>query len=92
MQATLLQLDASSACRCAAGRCGARTRRRASAVQPQAGRRAAGRARHMLQYPYRCFEQVTSRSIALHDKAMWQAAVESCRPIWMAMAWSNISR
>ena len=29
----------------------------------------------MRDYPYRCFEQVTSRAIALHDPALWRTAV-----------------
>jgi len=29
----------------------------------------------MRDYPYRCFEQLTSRAIALHDAALWRAAV-----------------
>jgi uncharacterized protein YfaS (alpha-2-macroglobulin family) len=32
---------------------------------------------YMLAYPYRCFEQVGSRAIALHDKAMWQSAIDT---------------
>jgi uncharacterized protein YfaS (alpha-2-macroglobulin family) len=32
---------------------------------------------YMNAYPYRCFEQVTSRAIALHDPSMWQSAVET---------------
>ncbi|MET0322956.1 MAG: alpha-2-macroglobulin family protein, partial [Duganella sp.] len=29
----------------------------------------------MRDYPYRCFEQVASRAIALHDAALWRTAV-----------------
>ncbi|OEZ95882.1 alpha-2-macroglobulin family protein [Duganella phyllosphaerae] len=29
----------------------------------------------MRDYPYRCFEQVASRAIALHDPALWRSAV-----------------
>jgi uncharacterized protein YfaS (alpha-2-macroglobulin family) len=32
---------------------------------------------YMAAYPYRCFEQVSSRAIALHDEAMWQTAVDA---------------
>ena len=32
---------------------------------------------YMSAYPYRCFEQVASRAIALHDTAQWQSAVET---------------
>jgi uncharacterized protein YfaS (alpha-2-macroglobulin family) len=32
---------------------------------------------YMSAYPYRCFEQVSSRAIALHDEAMWRQAVET---------------
>ncbi|MET0263999.1 MAG: MG2 domain-containing protein [Duganella sp.] len=31
----------------------------------------------MREYPYRCFEQVTSRAIALHDPALWRTALAS---------------
>jgi uncharacterized protein YfaS (alpha-2-macroglobulin family) len=43
---------------------------------PKLGGELPGVRDYMLQYPYRCFEQVTSRSIALHDEAMWNAALE----------------
>lgn len=32
---------------------------------------------YMQQYPYRCFEQVTSRAISLHDKTLWQQNMAS---------------
>ena len=32
---------------------------------------------YMGAYPYRCFEQVASRAIALHDKALWRTAVDT---------------
>ncbi len=32
---------------------------------------------YMRAYPYTCFEQRTSRSVALRDKAMWEATVET---------------
>jgi uncharacterized protein YfaS (alpha-2-macroglobulin family) len=32
---------------------------------------------YMQAYPYRCFEQVSSRAIALHDKALWQSAIDT---------------
>jgi uncharacterized protein YfaS (alpha-2-macroglobulin family) len=60
-----------------AGRRGARTRRRAVQFSPKLGGELPGVRDYMLQYPYRCFEQVTSRSIALHDEAMWKAALET---------------
>ncbi|WP_374358990.1 MG2 domain-containing protein [Pseudoduganella danionis] len=41
------------------------------------GSELAALREYMSQYPYRCFEQVTSRAIALHDKAMWQANMET---------------
>jgi uncharacterized protein YfaS (alpha-2-macroglobulin family) len=32
---------------------------------------------YMNAYPYRCFEQMVSRAVALHDPALWKSAVEA---------------
>jgi uncharacterized protein YfaS (alpha-2-macroglobulin family) len=77
MQATLLQLDRKQSIPvkapedAVAGRGGVQVQ-----FSPKLGGELPGVRDYMLQYPYRCFEQVTSRSIALHDEAMWNAAVE----------------
>jgi uncharacterized protein YfaS (alpha-2-macroglobulin family) len=77
MQATLLQLDRKQSMAvklpedAVPGRGGVQVQ-----FSPKLGGELPGVRDYMLQYPYRCFEQVTSRSIALHDEAMWNAAVE----------------
>jgi uncharacterized protein YfaS (alpha-2-macroglobulin family) len=77
MQATLLQLDRKQSMAvkipddAVPGRGGVQVQ-----FSPRLGGELPGVREYMLQYPYRCFEQVTSRSIALHDEAMWNAAVE----------------
>jgi uncharacterized protein YfaS (alpha-2-macroglobulin family) len=93
MQATLLQLDRKQSMAVKSpddavpGRGGVQVQ-----FSPKLGGELPGVRDYMLQYPYRCFEQVTSRSIALHDEAMWNAALEKLPAIWMPMAWSNTSR
>ncbi|MYM66312.1 alpha-2-macroglobulin [Pseudoduganella sp. FT55W] len=77
MQATLLQLDRKQSMAvklpedAVPGRGGVQVQ-----FSPKLGGELPGVRDYMLQYPYRCFEQVTSRSIALHDEAMWNAAAE----------------
>jgi uncharacterized protein YfaS (alpha-2-macroglobulin family) len=76
MQATLLQLDRKQSMQvklaedAVPGRGGVQVQ-----FSPSLGGELPGVQDYMQKYPYRCFEQVTSRSIALHDQAMWQAAV-----------------
>ena len=77
-QATLLQLD---------GKQSMQVRLPDDALPGRGGVQAQFSARlggdlpgvrdYMSAYPYRCFEQVSSRAIALHDKAMWQSAVDT---------------
>jgi uncharacterized protein YfaS (alpha-2-macroglobulin family) len=78
MQATLLQLDRKQSMQVALpddavpGRGGVQVQ-----FSPALGGDLPGVQAYMQKYPYRCFEQVTSRSIALHDRAMWQSAVDT---------------
>ncbi|SHM33857.1 hypothetical protein SAMN05192549_101339 [Duganella sacchari] len=78
MQATLLQLDRKQNIQVKSpddalpGRGGVQVQ-----FSPKLGGDLPGVRDYMLAYPYRCFEQVTSRSIALHDEAMWKAALET---------------
>jgi uncharacterized protein YfaS (alpha-2-macroglobulin family) len=78
MQATLLQLDRKQSMQvkmpedAVPGRGGVRVQ-----FSPALGGDLPGVKDYMQKYPYRCFEQVTSRSIALHDRAMWQAAIDT---------------
>ncbi|MYM27090.1 alpha-2-macroglobulin [Duganella sp. CY15W] len=78
MQATLLQLDRKQNIQVKSpddalpGRGGVQVQ-----FSPKLGGDLPGVHDYMLAYPYRCFEQVTSRSIALHDEAMWKAALET---------------
>ncbi|WP_332852443.1 alpha-2-macroglobulin family protein [Duganella sp. S19_KUP01_CR8] len=77
-QATLLQLD---------GKQSMQVRLPDDALPGRGGVQAQFSARlgsdlpgvrdYMSAYPYRCFEQVSSRAIALHDKTMWQSAVDT---------------
>lgn len=77
MQATLLQLERKQSMAvklpddAVPGRGGVQVQ-----FSPKLGGELPGVRDYMLQYPYRCFEQMTSRAIALHDEAMWSAAVE----------------
>ncbi|QJD89069.1 alpha-2-macroglobulin [Duganella dendranthematis] len=78
MQATLLQLDRKQSMQVALpddavpGRGGVQVQ-----YSPSLGGDLPGVQEYMKKYPYRCFEQVTSRSIALHDKSMWQSAIDT---------------
>jgi uncharacterized protein YfaS (alpha-2-macroglobulin family) len=77
MQATLLQLDRKQAMQvrlpddAVPGRGGVQLK-----FSPSLGGELPGVREYMLKYPYSCFEQLTSRSIALHDAALWQSAVD----------------
>jgi len=76
LQATLLQLDGEQALT---------VQRPADALPGRGGIRTTLRARlgddlpgvrdYMGAYPYTCFEQRTSRAVALRDKALWSATV-----------------
>ncbi|MYN38996.1 alpha-2-macroglobulin [Duganella sp. FT109W] len=78
MQATLLQLDRKLSMQVALpddavpGRGGVQVQ-----YSPSLGGDLPGVQEYMKKYPYRCFEQVASRSIALHDKSMWQSAIDT---------------
>ncbi|MQA19259.1 alpha-2-macroglobulin family protein [Rugamonas rivuli] len=77
-QATLLQLDGKQTMKvrlpddALPGRGGVQTQ-----FSARLGSDLPGVRDYMSAYPYRCFEQVSSRAIALHDKAMWQSAVDT---------------
>nr|WP_315260665.1 MG2 domain-containing protein [uncultured Duganella sp.] len=77
MQATLLQLDRKQSMQvrqpedAVPGRGGVQVQ-----FSPNLGGDLPGVRDYMLKYPYTCFEQVTSRSIALHDEALWQSALD----------------
>jgi len=77
-QATLLQLDRGQRMQlrlpedALPGRCGVQVQ-----FSAKLGSELAALREYMNQYPYRCFEQVTSRAITLHDQAMWQANMAS---------------
>jgi uncharacterized protein YfaS (alpha-2-macroglobulin family) len=77
MQATLLQLDRKQSMQvqqpedALPGRGGVRVQ-----FSPYLGGDLLGVRDYMLKYPYSCFEQITSRAIALHDEALWKSAVE----------------
>ena len=74
LQATLLQLDRPQSMRTSLpegalpGRGGLQ-----AAFSARLGGDLPGVREYMAAYPYTCFEQETSRSIALRDKARWQA-------------------
>ncbi|MEO7580739.1 MAG: alpha-2-macroglobulin family protein, partial [Massilia sp.] len=78
MQATLLQLDAPRAMTverpadAIAGRGGLLT-----TFSPRLANDLPGVREYMQAYPYTCFEQTTSRAIALHDAALWKANAAS---------------
>ena len=77
LQATLLQLDHAQTME---------IRLPADALPGRGGVQASFSARlgselpgvrdYMSEYPYRCFEQVTSRAIALHDAPMWNGLAD----------------
>ena len=73
LQATLLQLDAPKTMQVARppdalpGRGGVRT-----TFSPRLAGSMAGVRDYMRAYPYTCFEQLTSRAVALRDEKMWQ--------------------
>jgi uncharacterized protein YfaS (alpha-2-macroglobulin family) len=77
MQATLLQLDRKQSMQvrqpddALPGRGGVQVQ-----FSPNLGGDLPGVHDYMLKYPYTCFEQITSRSIALRDQALWASAVE----------------
>jgi uncharacterized protein YfaS (alpha-2-macroglobulin family) len=77
-QATLLQLDRSQRIQvrlpegALAGRGGVQLQ-----FSSRLGNELAAVREYMTAYPYRCFEQVSSRAIALHDLSMWQQAMAS---------------
>lgn len=76
LQATLLQLDGEQAMTVARpndalpGRGGIRT-----TLQARLGSELPGVHDYMAAYPYTCFEQRTSRAVALRDAGMWKATV-----------------
>jgi uncharacterized protein YfaS (alpha-2-macroglobulin family) len=76
LQATLLQLDGEQSMTieqpkdALPGRGGIRTTLRA-----RLGGELPGVHDYMTAYPYTCFEQRTSRAVALRDKPMWEATV-----------------
>lgn len=77
MQATLLQLDGKQSMQvrqpedALPGRGGVQVQ-----FSPNLGGDLPGVREYMLKYPYTCFEQITSRSIALHDAALWKSALD----------------
>jgi uncharacterized protein YfaS (alpha-2-macroglobulin family) len=76
LQATLLQLDGEKTLPvqrpqdALPGRGGIQT-----VLSPRLGGELPGVRDYMSAYPYTCFEQRTSRSVALRDKALWEATV-----------------
>jgi uncharacterized protein YfaS (alpha-2-macroglobulin family) len=76
LQATLLQLDGEKTlpvqrpADALPGRGGIQT-----VLSPRLGGELPGVRDYMSAYPYTCFEQRTSRSVALRDKALWEATV-----------------
>jgi uncharacterized protein YfaS (alpha-2-macroglobulin family) len=76
LQATLLQLDGEKTLPvqrpqdALPGRGGIQT-----VLSPRLGGELPGVRDYMRAYPYTCFEQRTSRSVALRDKALWDATV-----------------
>jgi uncharacterized protein YfaS (alpha-2-macroglobulin family) len=76
LQATLLQLDGEKRlpvqrpADALPGRGGIQT-----TLTARLGGELPGVRDYMSAYPYTCFEQRTSRSVALRDKAMWEATV-----------------
>ena len=78
LQATLLQLDTPQAMSvqmpadALAGRGGILT-----TFSAQLGGSMPGVRDYMLAYPYSCFEQSTSRAVALRDEALWKKTVAS---------------
>lgn len=80
LQATLLQLDkpqpvsmsVQAPADALAGRGGVLT-----TLSAQLGGSMPGVRDYMLAYPYSCFEQSTSRAVALHDAALWKTTVAS---------------
>ncbi|MBV7535572.1 alpha-2-macroglobulin [Duganella sp. sic0402] len=77
MQATLLQLDGKQSMQvrqpedALPGRGGVQVQ-----FSPNLGGDLPGVREYMLKYPYTCFEQITSRSIALHDEALWRSVLD----------------
>ena len=78
LQATLLQLDGEKTLPvqrpndALPGRGGIRT-----LLQARLAGAMPGVQEYMAAYPYTCFEQRTSRSVALRDKALWEATVST---------------
>jgi uncharacterized protein YfaS (alpha-2-macroglobulin family) len=76
LQATLIQLDGEKVLPvqrpvdALPGRGGIQT-----VLSPRLGGELPGVRDYMRAYPYTCFEQRTSRSVALRDKALWDATV-----------------
>jgi uncharacterized protein YfaS (alpha-2-macroglobulin family) len=76
LQATLLQLDGEKTlpvqrpADALPGRGGIQT-----VLSPRLGGELPGVRDYMSAYPYTCFEQRTSRAVALRDRAMWEATV-----------------
>jgi len=76
LQATLLQLDREQTMTVARpkdalpGRGGIRT-----TLQARLGGELPGVRDYMAAYPYTCFEQRTSRAVALRDRALWETTV-----------------
>jgi uncharacterized protein YfaS (alpha-2-macroglobulin family) len=77
MQATLLQLDGKQSMQvrqpedALPGRGGVQVQ-----FSPNLGGDLPGVREYMQKYPYTCFEQITSRSIALHDEALWKSVLD----------------
>ena len=77
LQATLLQLDKPFTMKvrlpdgALAGRGGVQAQ-----FSAKLGNELPGVREYMAAYPYSCFEQSTSRAIALHDPALWKALAE----------------
>ena len=77
MQATLLQLERKQSMQvkqpedALPGRGGVQVQ-----FSPNLGGDLPGVRDYMLKYPYTCFEQITSRAVALHDTALWASALE----------------
>jgi uncharacterized protein YfaS (alpha-2-macroglobulin family) len=76
LQATLVQIDGTKTLPverpavALPGRGGIRT-----TLQARLGSDLPGVRDYMTAYPYTCFEQRTSRAVALQDKAMWDQVV-----------------
>jgi uncharacterized protein YfaS (alpha-2-macroglobulin family) len=85
-QATLLQIETDVCpCRCRPAPCraGAACRR---ALSPSWAAELPGVREYMAAYPYTCFEQNTSKAIALQDQEAWNKLAASLPATWTATA------